>query len=139
MRVYLDSCLVIYLIERQEPWSKAMQDRLLHAASQRIEVGFSDLTRLECRVGPKSKGDLKALADFDRFFAAPDFQRFELETRAYDCATDLRAAFRLKTPDALHLAVAISAGCDEFWTNDKRLLSAAAGRIRIVSISEPLD
>jgi uncharacterized protein len=42
-------------------------------------------------------------------------------------ATELRARFGLKTPDALHLACAEVSGCQEFWTNDDRLSRAAAG------------
>ncbi len=50
----------------------------------------------------------------------------------FDLATELRAQHGLKTPDALHLAAALRAGCDEFWTNDEHLAKAAAGRIGIV-------
>jgi predicted nucleic acid-binding protein len=52
-------------------------------------------------------------------------------------ATDLRAQYRLKTPDALHLAAAITAGCDEFWTNEHRLEQAAAGRLTLVTFGDP--
>ena len=43
----------------------------------------------------------------------------------YDEALQLRARFRLKTPDALHLATAQHYGCTAFWTNDDRLKDAA--------------
>lgn len=36
-------------------------------------------------------------------------------------AARLRAATRIKTPDALHLIAAMSAGCRCFVTNDRRL------------------
>jgi predicted nucleic acid-binding protein len=36
-------------------------------------------------------------------------------------AAQLRADLNLKTPDALHLAAAIEAGCDRVLTNDNRL------------------
>lgn len=36
-------------------------------------------------------------------------------------AADLRARYNLRTPDALHIATAIDAGCDAFLTNDARL------------------
>lgn len=40
---------------------------------------------------------------------------------------ELRARHGLRTPDALHRAVAQLAGCDELWTNDNRLAAAAEG------------
>ena len=39
-------------------------------------------------------------------------------------------------PDALHLAAAIASGCEEPWANDERLIRAADGRIRVVSIDQ---
>jgi len=35
-----------------------------------------------------------------------------------ESAADLRARYNLRTPDALHVATAIDAGCDAFLTND---------------------
>ncbi len=35
-----------------------------------------------------------------------------------DTAAELRARFRLRTPDALQLATAIETGCGAFLTND---------------------
>lgn len=58
----------------------------------------------------------------------------------FEQATELRAQHRLSTPDALHLAAAIDAGCEEFWTNDRRLECAAAGRIEVIVFTdEPSD
>ena len=54
----------------------------------------------------------------------------------FDMATELRARYGLKTPDALHLAAAIASDCEELWTNDQRLVRAADSRIRIVSIDQ---
>ncbi|WP_295455473.1 PIN domain-containing protein [uncultured Thiodictyon sp.] len=59
-----------------------------------------------------------------------------LSRPVFDLATDLRARYRLKTADAMHLAAAIIYGCDEFWTNDRRLDQAAAGHIQTVSIEQ---
>ena len=80
---------------------------------------FSDLVRLECLVDPIRRGDEEKRkvfeAQFQRLTSLP------LTSSVFDLATELRARHRIKTPDALHAAAAILHGCDEFWTNDRRL------------------
>jgi len=44
----------------------------------------------------------------------------------------------LKTPDAVHLAAALNARCDELRTNDLRLANAAQGRLCIVTFESTL-
>lgn len=134
MKVYLDSCIVIYLVEKREPWRNRIQSLLLPQTGLLPRVFYSDLTRMECRVGPKTRTDPIALAEYDRFFAAPHFQKAPITTAAFDLATELRAQHRLKTPDALHLAIAIQVGCDEFWSNDQRLSKAAESYIRLIAL-----
>lgn len=65
------------------------------------------------------------------FFASRDLRRARLTTEVFDLATELRAVYNVKTPDALHLAAAINWGCDEFWTNDQRIPKAIQSRIGI--------
>ena len=47
-------------------------------------------------------------------------------------ATKLWTYSSLKTPDALHLATAILAGCSQFWTNDKKLVKAAGKSLMVI-------
>ncbi|WP_437486225.1 PIN domain-containing protein [Sorangium sp. So ce1014] len=53
-----------------------------------------------------------------------------LSAAVFDHAAELRARYGLKTPDALHAAAAIVNGCDELWTNDRRL-AAIEGHVSI--------
>ncbi|MGZ8218747.1 type II toxin-antitoxin system VapC family toxin [Methylomagnum sp.] len=131
--IYLDSCIVIYLIEGDEPWRGWVRAAFSPPRLKGRITAYSDLTRLEARLGPKRNPNPVVLEKFDAFFATPGFRRVPIDTGVYDFATDLRADHKIKTPDALHLAAALRAGCDEFWTNDLRLESAAAGRIRLVT------
>ena len=130
-RVYLDSCIVIYLIQGPESLSVAVRSVL----EDPQVLCISDLTRLECRVWPLREGDEELLAQFDGFFSSQDVERLAIQTDTFDLATELRARHGAKTPDALHLATAILGGCDEFWTNDHRLTVAAAGRISLKVLS----
>lgn len=58
---------------------------------------------------------------FENFISLP------MPDGVYGLATQLRARFNLKTPDALHLGCAQFHGCDALWTNDDRLAQAGHG------------
>ena len=125
MLIYCDSVILIYWLDHSGPFQVRAENRMvaLQAAGDRVAV--SDLTRLECRVGPLKRKDAAALAAFDGFFARPEVQTMHLPAVVFDRAAQLRADLGFKTPDALHLAAAIEGGCDRFLTNDVRLASCA--------------
>jgi len=80
---------------------------------------------MECRVGALQLGDMELLGRYERLFA--DMSVLPMTPSIFDRAAELRARYRIKTPDALHLAAALEHGCDEFWTHDDRVASAATG------------
>ncbi len=129
---YLDSCIVIYLIQGPDEFQQRVSARLSSGGAEPPDVCVSDLTRLECRVLPMRRSDTGLLAAYDRFFALARTHCLPMPREVYDLATELRATHRIETADALHLAAAIVGKCDEFWTNDRRLAKAAAGRINVV-------
>lgn len=133
-RIYWDSCIVIYRIQAVAPWAEKVAQLLEPAEEARLF--YTDLTRLECRVLPMREGDSVLLALYERFFTRPDVTRIPLSREVFDYATTLRARHRIKTPDALHIAAAIVAGCEEFWTNDRDLEKAAEGRLKVVAIND---
>ncbi len=100
------------------PFAAIVDARLASAGVVRVA---SDLTRLECRVKPIRDGNTAVLKDYDEYFAdtVPEF--VALTRAVLDRATDIRARFGFKTPDAIHLAAASVAKCDSFLTNDHRL------------------
>ena len=46
------------------------------------------------------------------------FELLPITAQIAESAAVLRAHYNLRTPDALHIATAIAAGCDAFLTND---------------------
>lgn len=117
-RYYLDTAPIVYSVERIAPYVQAVDAKL--AASGLVLVA-SELSRLECRVKPVRKGDAALLQEFDDFFAGNVAEIVMLSRGVIDLATEVRAQFGFKTPDAIHLAAAVFAGCDVFLTNDHRL------------------
>ncbi len=134
LRVYFDSNMAIYFVERHPTYFPQLIQHLLDATGNaRVTCVTSDLVRLEARLLPMRQNENKLLALYDEFFDASDTTGMAFNKTVFDAATQLRAQHGLKTPDALHLAAALNAGCDEFWTNDQRLANAAQDRIRIVT------
>lgn len=131
-RVYLDANVVIFYVERNALFFPQLKARLLDPA-KRVDVVFSDLVRMETRLHPMRMGAHDLLAQYDHFFQALQVQPVPMSGSVFDLATQLRAEHRLKTPDALHLAAAIHAGCDEFWTHDRHLAAAAQNRLQVVT------
>jgi predicted nucleic acid-binding protein len=46
---------------------------------------------------------------------------FDIDTAVVDRATEVRALYGFRTPDALHLATALLLDCDTFLTGDEKL------------------
>lgn len=119
--MYLDSCIVIYLIEQTPGFGPRAANRIATALAAGDKLLVSDLTRLECRAKPLAAGDAALLGDYDRFFTSVVEPAVLLTTAVCDRATLIRGQHRFKTPDSLHLAAAVEAGCQVFLTNDTRL------------------
>lgn len=133
-RVYFDSNMVIYFVERHPKFFAPLFQRMVGSAgNELVTCVVSDLVRLEARLLPMRDGDSGLLALYDDFFQNTNQNGVRFDQTVFDLATQLRADYRLKTPDALHLAAALESGCDEFWTNDQRLAKAAQGRLQIVT------
>lgn len=118
MRFYLDTAPVIYTVEQVQPYAASVDARLSAHDAERVA---SDLTRMECRVKPMRDGDAELLKDFDHYFEGAVTEIVTLSREVIDRATQIRARYGFKTPDAIHLAAALSAGCEVFLTNDHRL------------------
>jgi predicted nucleic acid-binding protein len=118
---FLDTNIVIYLVEQPPDFGPRTAARInaARAAGERLIV--SDLVRMECRVHPLTTGDMTTLAAYDAFFASSDVDVVAITAAVCDRATEIRARHRLHTVDPLHMAAAIEAGCTLFLTNDSRL------------------
>jgi predicted nucleic acid-binding protein len=125
--VYLDACMIIDLVEG----APDLQRRLRSAIRGRTLVS-SELARLESRIGALREQRAVHLATYRNLFENCEMQ--SLDRAVFDLAADLRVRHRLKTPDALHLAAALHAGCGELWTNDERLVAAAKSHLEIVTL-----
>jgi predicted nucleic acid-binding protein len=121
--IYLDSCLVIYLVENHPRWGERIAGAIAQAEAARFSI--SPLVKCECLVGPMKRGDPVLERAYSQLF--DQFALLPMPDPVYLHAARLRAHFGLRTPDALHLACAQHHGCDALWTNDDRLAQASHG------------
>ena len=119
MRLNLDAVVIIYAVERVEPWAVHVFERV---TSKEVAAVTSELSCLECKVRPLRLQQADVIARFDAFFAVAVAELLPVNRTVLERAAELRARHPfLKTPDAIHLAAAIEGGCDIFLTNDHRL------------------
>jgi uncharacterized protein len=126
--IYLDACLVIYLIERHVRWGELVARAMALAGDARF--GVSPLVKCECLVGPIKRGDPVLREAYVELF--DQLASLAMPELVYLQAADLRARFGLRMPDALHLACAQHHRCAALWTNDDRLARASHGLARNV-------
>jgi predicted nucleic acid-binding protein len=124
--IYLDACLLIYLVEGHPRWGMAVAAAIAEAGDARF--GISPLVKCECLVAPIKRGDPVLQRAYTELFE--QFVSLVMPEPVYLQAAELRARFGLKTPDALHLACAQHHRCDALWTNDDRLAQASHGLAR---------
>ena len=69
----------------------------------------------------------------DQFFSTAITESVSFTEAIFRKAAEIRAGHNFRAPDALHLAVAMSASCDLFLTNDARLKSFPDIPIEVVT------
>lgn len=121
---YLDSCMIIYALEDDPRFGAAARSALAALKQQRLQPVISALVRLECLVHPMAQKQSEQLHRYHGFLQL--FPQLPIQDSTFDLATELRAEHGLRTPDALHLATALSHGCQSLITNDQRFTRATS-------------
>ena len=136
MRIYLDACSIIYLMEAASPFHEAASRRVSELLlDEGASLITSRLSRLECRVLPLRGGDVKLLEQYELFFSRRRVAVAEISSEVIERATELRALHEFRTPDAIHLATALAENAGVFVTGDKAF-SRFEG-IRVELLTEP--
>ena len=112
---YLDACSLIYLTEGAAGWRSAVEARL-RALPATAGLLTSRISRLECRSRPTRERDAALLALYDAAFARTRI--VDVTAAIIERATELRARYGLRSPDAIHLGTAIDEGADVLNTGD---------------------
>jgi predicted nucleic acid-binding protein len=126
--LYLDSNIIIYLVEQEPRYYPLLSSLLARANSGQIQLVSSELAILECLVIPLRNQDAELVDDYHNILLASDLRLVPVSLEILYEAARLRAAHpRLRIPDAIHWSAASLAHADHLLTNDAdflRLLGA---------------
>jgi predicted nucleic acid-binding protein len=131
MTLYLDTNIVIDTGEQNPIFGPKTRNRLATARAAGDTLMISDLTRMECLVGPLKSGDTSVEADFHTFFGVTSV--VAITAAVCDGAAHIRATYNCKPMDALQLAAAVEHGAVTFLTADAHLGSFIGLTVEVLS------
>lgn len=132
--VYVDANALIYRVENVQPYLAAMQPlwNALDAGTQAVVT--SELSLLEVLVKPIQQGNVLLQQLFEgTLYGTPGLTCLPITRQILESAAQLRATAGLKTPDAIHAATALLAGCTLFVTNDPAFRRVSSLNVAILS------
>ncbi len=135
-RIYWDTMLFIYLLEKNPAYFKMVQRALERSYEREDQLFTSYLGLGEVMAGaatspvPRRAEEIRALMDEMGFSYLPFVER-SVVPFAY-----LRSVHRVKPADAMNLACAAAAGIDLFLTEDEKLLKVHVAGVNFISSFE---
>ncbi len=121
-RAYFDTNLFIYLFESHPEYQEKVAELIQHLDSIKCEIITSELTLAECLVKPFADKDVDSQNHYEDNIKTSDFLKVMPVSRTTLIkAAELRALYKNKLPDSIHLASAIEHNCDVFVGNDKKI------------------
>lgn len=121
-RIGLDTNVFIYFLEahpRYGSWCASLFDLIERGRNPAMT---STITLLELLVQPyRDQKEELAQKIFALTTTYPSLQWIPVTMNLADQAAELRARYRLSTPDAIHLATAIGQKATRFYGNDRAL------------------
>ena len=132
--VGLDTAPLIYLIEESPLYLPALRAFFAAANQGEFKVVTSVLTLTEVLVHPLRRGNPRLVDEYRRILLnASHIDTLPVSKAIAEEAARLRAVHNLRTPDAVQLATAITAGASSFLTNDARLAGLPEPKILLLS------
>jgi len=118
--IFIDTRTVIYFIEKRARYFSFCEKLFSGIEGGRIKACTSTLTLLEVLVQPyRLKKDDLILKFYSLLTTYPNLTWIPMTLAVADNAARIRAEYRLKTPDAIQAASAITTGATGFVCNEK--------------------
>ena len=116
--IYLDANALIYSLEMIAPYFSLLAPLWDEARRRRLPLISSQIVLMEVLVKPVRTGDSALESRYRAAFADGAIRLEPVLPEIVETGVRIRAATGMRTPDALHAATALSAGCTLFITND---------------------
>jgi predicted nucleic acid-binding protein len=129
----IDTSPFIYFVERYPVYVDRVREIFRRIDAGAVAGYTSMLTVTEVLTQPKREGKHQVEADYRAMlYQSRHLDLLLIDATVAERAADLRAAYRLRTPDALQVAAALAAGCEAFLTNDAALQRVTELRVLVL-------
>lgn len=133
--VYVDTAVVIYSVEFNPDYWQLLQPLWAKLQANEISIASSKLTLMESLVVPLKNGNTVLINAYEQLLSS-QVTLIPISQTILKSAAQLRATTNLRTPDAIHAATALDAGCTLFLTNDRGFRNVP--NLPVVILSEVL-
>lgn len=134
--VHLDTAPIVYSIERHADYWQLLTPLWQKLQAGTIQLISSELLILECLVKPLKTNDTTLINAYESFFA-DRITLVPIQESILRSAAQLRASSKLKTPDSIHAATALSSSSTLFLTNDAGLYNTSG--LSVVVLKDVLN
>jgi predicted nucleic acid-binding protein len=129
----IETAPFIYFVEKNPRYVDLMRTVFARADAGDLRIITSIITLTEVLVLPIERGYEAYQREYRQMLLSTKSIRAEMVNASVaERAAALRAAYRLRTPDALHLATALIHQCDAFLTNDRALQRVSEIRVLVL-------
>jgi len=123
----------IYFIEQHPSYLTVVREIFRRVDSMAIAGYSSMITLTEVLTQPKRLQNSTVENEYlSLLLYSRNFTLIPIDYTVAERAADLRARYRLRTPDALQLAASLNIGCEAFLTNDAALQRITELRVLIL-------
>jgi predicted nucleic acid-binding protein len=116
--IYLDTVTIIYSVERFPDYIALLDPMWQQLRSGTLRIMTSELALLETLVMPIRQANTDLISRYETLLTSSEISLLPITQSILKNGAALRATANLRTPDSIHAATALDAGCTIFLTND---------------------
>lgn len=132
-RLCIDTSPIIYFVEAHPRYDAIVTSIFEHIDKGEL-VGITSVVSLtEVLVQPLLRGNTYLQHQYRNLLLnSRNFHTLPIDHEAAEVAANIRSRYRVRTPDAIQIAVALVHGCEAFVTNDGALQRVSELRVLVL-------